>query len=169
MKKQDKGKQINMFFSAFLLIAYVICAYFFSDFANAMAAPFNKLVSMLIFVVFGLLLFYATRVGDGKPVVRFSVINLVVLVVPSILVLIAAFAPGLPFHEEIVRNTAVSTLAAVALGYGIPYTFLSGFEMASDEDELTDAEPEVTESEEAEPEAEAEEKAEEIKEAQPEE
>lgn len=159
MKKQDKGKQINMFFSAFLLIAYVICAYFFSDFANAMAAPFNKLVSMLIFVVFGLLLFYATRVGDGKPVVRFSVINLVVLVVPSILVLIAAFAPGLPFHEEIVRNTAVSILAAVALGYGIPYTFLSGFEMVVDEDEPAEVEAEETEedTEETEEQTEAEE------------
>lgn len=167
MKKQDKGKQINMFFSAFLLIAYVICAYFFSDFANAMAAPFNKLVSLLIFVVFGLLLFYATRVGDGKPVVRFSLINLVVLVVPSILVLIAAFAPGLPFHEEIVRNTAVSTLAAVALGYGIPYTFLSGFEMVADEDEP--AEVEAVETEETEAEEPTEEEADEIEEAQTEE
>lgn len=167
MKKQDKGKQINMFFSAFLLIAYVICAYFFSDFANAMAAPFNKLVSLLIFVVFGLLLFYATRVGDGKPVVRFSLINLVVLVVPSILVLIAAFAPGLPFHEEIVRNTAVSTLAAVALGYGIPYTFLSGFEMVADEDEP--AEDEAVETEETEAEEPTEEEAEEIEESQTEE
>ena len=164
MKKQDKGKQINMFFSAFLLIAYVICAYFFSDFANAMAAPFNKLVSLLIFVVFGLLLFYATRVGDGKPVVRFSLINLVVLVVPSILVLIAAFAPGLPFHEEIVRNTAVSTLAAVALGYGIPYTFLSGFEMVADEDEPVEVEAVETEAEEP-----TEEEAEETEEAQTEE
>lgn len=167
MKKQDKGKQINMFFSAFLLIAYVICAYFFSDFANAMAAPFNKLVSLLIFVVFGLLLFYATRVGDGKPVVRFSLINLVVLVVPSILVLIAAFAPGLPFHEEIVRNTAVSTLAAVALGYGIPYTFLSGFEMVADEDEPVEVE--AVETEETEAEEPTEEEADEIEEAQTEE
>lgn len=167
MKKQDKSKQINMFFSAFLLIAYVICAYFFSDFANAMAAPFNKLVSLLIFVVFGLLLFYATRVGDGKPVVRFSLINLVVLVVPSILVLIAAFAPGLPFHEEIVRNTAVSTLAAVALGYGIPYTFLSGFEMVADEDEPVEVE--AVETEETEAEEPTEEEADKIEEAQTEE
>lgn len=165
MKKQDKGKQINMFFSAFLLIAYVICAYFFADFAKAMAAPFNTLVSLLIFVVFGLLLFYATRVGDGKPVVRFSVINLVVLVVPAILVLIASLATGFPFHEQVADNSAVSTLAAIALGYGIPYTFLSGFEMVADEDEP--AEVEAVETEEAE--EPTEEEAEETEEAQTEE
>lgn len=159
MKKQDKGKQINMFFSAFLLIAYVICAYFFADFAKAMAAPFNTLVSLLIFVVFGLLLFYATRVGDGKPVVRFSVINLVVLVVPAILVLIASLAPGFPFYEQLAGNSAVSILAAVALGYGIPYTFLSGFEMVVDEDEPAEVEAEETEedTEETEEQTEAEE------------
>ena len=167
MKKQDKGKQINMFFSAFLLIAYVICAYFFADFAKAMAAPFNTLVSLLIFVVFGLLLFYATRVGDGKPVVRFSVINLVVLVVPAILVLIASLATGFPFHEQVAGNSAVSTLAAIALGYGIPYTFLSGFEMVSDEDEP--AEVEAVETEETEAEEPTEEEAEETEEAQTEE
>lgn len=166
MKKQDKGKQINMFFSAFLLIAYVICAYFFADFAKAMTAPFNTLVSLLIFVVFGLLLFYATRVGDGKPVVRFSVINLVVLVVPAILVLIASLATGFPFHEQVADNSAVSTLAAVALGYGIPYTFLSGFEMVADEDEPAEVEAVETEAEAEEP---TEEEAEEIEEAQTEE
>lgn len=134
MKNQDKGKQINMFFSAFLIIAYVICAYFFSDFAAAMASPLSGIVSVLVFAVFGLLLFYATRVGDGKPVVRFSLITLIVLVLPALYIIIAGFAAGLPFHNEIVSSQTVTTLASIALGYGIPYTFLSGFELVPEEE-----------------------------------
>lgn len=129
MKNQNKSQAINMFFSAFLVIAYVICAYFFSSFAQTMSYPLSGIVITLIFVIFGLLVFYATRVGEGKPVKRFSLITLLILDLPALYIIIAFFAAGLPFHDQIAASSAIFYLAAVALGYGLPYTFLSGFEM----------------------------------------
>lgn len=130
---KNKRDTINLLFSAFLIIAYIICSYFFSGFASQLAVPMSSIVNVLIFVVFGLLVFYATRVGEGKAVKRFSLLTLIVLDLPALYIIVAAIAPGLPFHDALAANGVMMMLAGVALGYGIPYTFLSGFELVTEE------------------------------------
>lgn len=170
MKKPDKRETVNLFFSAFLIIAFIVCAHFFTQFTSTFDATVGSIVSIALYVVFGLLLFYATRVGDGKAIKRFSLVTLIVLVVPSLYIIIAAIAPGLPLHDIFAAKNGglnvIVTLACVALGYGVPYTFLSGFEVeGSDiveenkvleggvEADILDDETEETESEEAETES----------------
>lgn len=174
MKKNNSShEKVNLFFSAFLIIAYIICGYFFVSFANAQQSETVKLIIMVaIFAVFGLLVFYATRVGEKKIVTRFSLATFLVLDIPTLYIILASFVEFLPFHAPIAEtgNGAIALMAAVALGYGIPYTFISGFETISEEDlnktEETDSE-EVLEGgieadiQEAETEAEKEEPAEE--------
>lgn len=134
MKKMDKREIANLFFSAFLVIGYIVCAYFFCTLvASGGNAMVTSIVNVLAFVIFGLLLFYATRVGDGKQVKRFSPATLIVLVIPALYIIFATLAQGLPFHNELVSMSQISLLAAVALGYGLPYTFLSGYEMPAEE------------------------------------
>lgn len=137
LKKPDKRETINLFFSAFLILAFIVCAHFFTQFTANLDATFATVVNMLIYVVFGLLVFYATRVGDGKPVKRFSVVTLLVMVLPALYILIASVAKFMPLNN-IFAGTAgsvsvITALAAVALGYGIPYTFVSGFETAPED------------------------------------
>ena len=167
MKKPDKRETVNLFFSAFLIIAFIVCAHFFTQFTKTLEPVVGSIVSIALYVVFGLLLFYATRVGDGKAVKRFSIVTLIVLVIPSLYIIIAAIAPGLPLHDIFSAKdgglNVIVTLACVALGYGVPYTFLSGFEVeGSDiieenevleggvEADILDNETEETESEEVE-------------------
>ncbi len=134
MKKRRRDTA-NMFFSAFLVLAYVVCAYFlFKLCENLTNATLNAAIILLIVAGFGLFLFYATRVGDGKQVLRFSPIVLIMLVLPSIYVISAFFAVGLPLHDEIYDCEQVLYIAAITLGYSIPYTFTSGYEMVSAED-----------------------------------
>lgn len=134
MKKRNR-EALNMFFSAFLVIAYVVCSYFIMQLADSVTDQnIYSAVTLAIVVVFGALLFYATRVGDGKQVVRFSPSVLVLIVLPAVYVISAYFAVGLPLHEKIQDSAVVMYLSAVALGYGIPYTFTSGFEMVAAED-----------------------------------
>ncbi len=175
LKKPDKRETINLFFSAFLIIAFIVCAHFFTQFTANLDATLATVVNMLIYVVFGLLVFYATRVGDGKPVKRFSVVTLLVMVLPALYILIASVAKFMPLNN-IFAGTAgsvsvITALAAVALGYGIPYTFVSGFEMApEDAEETTEVleggvEADVLDAAEEKAEEAAEEAAEEVSEA----
>ena len=71
MKKPTKRDTINLFFSAFLIIAFIVCAHFFSQYASALSQPLGSIIPILVYAVFGLLMFYATRVGDGKAVKAF--------------------------------------------------------------------------------------------------
>ena len=148
LKKPDKRETVNLFFSAFLILAFIVCAQFFSQFAaslsvNGKLSTIGQLVLILVYVVFGLLLFYATRVGDGKVIKRFSPLTLIILVIPSLFLIIASFVE-IPFISGFVSSSTGNTvsmiiaLAGVALGYGIPYTFISGFELKTDEDEEDD-------------------------------
>lgn len=133
---KNKKDTVNLLFSAFLITAYIICSYFFSGFAAGLSSPFDTVVNALIFVVFGLLVFYATRVGEGKAVKRFSLLTLIILDLPSLYIIIASVAEGLPLHDMLVVESGLHPmvlLASVALGYGIPYTFLSGFELVTEE------------------------------------
>ena len=134
MKKRTK-EAANMFFSAFLVFAYVVCSYFILKLSSSLTntAAFS-IVTIAVVVVFGVLLFYATRVGDGKQIVRFSPSVLILMVLPAAYAISAFFAVGLPLHEVMVQNNIVLYFAAVVLGYGLPYTFLSGFEMVAAED-----------------------------------
>lgn len=145
MKKPDKRETVNLFFSAFLILAFIVCANFFSQFTKTVQAPIGQIVTIAVCAVFGLLLFYATRVGDGKAIKRFSPLTLIVLVLPTLYIIVASIGTFMPLHNIFVENnslTIVVYLAAVAFGYGIPYTFFSGFELESDE---TDAEDEYDE------------------------
>ena len=71
MNKNNRNK-LNIIFSSFLVIGYIVCTYFFSSLASQVSGVVGTLIYALITVVFGLLLFYATRVGEGKQVRRFS-------------------------------------------------------------------------------------------------
>ena len=150
MKNRNK---INQVFSAFLVIGYVICAYFFSTLANQVAGVGGTLIQILLLVVFGLLLFYATRVGEGRQVKRFSLAVLLLIDLPALFIILAGIITGFPFHSAIAAAQGVTapsiimTLACIALGYGIPYTFFSGYEIAEEEEvaeEAPEAEAEQT-------------------------
>ena len=132
--KDVKKSKLNLFFSAFLIIGFVICTYFFASMASQLSMKAGKWITYVILLLFGLLLFYATRVGEGKQVKRFSLIVLLLIDLPALYIILATMINALPLHEILNNQTLVSVLAAVALGYGIPYTFLSGYELVADEE-----------------------------------
>ena len=130
--KGKKKENLNLFFSAFLVLGYIVCTYFFMTLAATLQPLPQTLILIAVFLVFGLLLFYATRVGDGVPVKRFSPIILCVLDIPCLYAILAYAVPNLPLHDQISEAVPIFYFAAIALGYGIPYTFFSGFEMKED-------------------------------------
>lgn len=142
MKKPTKKETLNLVLSAFLILGYIVCTYFFLTMA-ATAPALEPYVQVLVFLVFGLVVFYATRIGDGKQVKRFSLATLLILDVPAFYVILASFLPNMPLHGFIANlggTTALQyspllILSCIALGYGIPYTFLSGYEEKTQEDE----------------------------------
>lgn len=140
MKKNNKRDTINLFFSAFLVTAYVICSFFFSQLASTMSPNMSGIINVLIYSVFGVILFYATRVGDGKQVLRFSPMTLVFLVLPTFYIILAYLIPAMPFGSAIAENALIMTVAAVAFGYGLPYTFVSGYEIAPEDEEQQEEE-----------------------------
>ena len=153
--KNSKRNVINLIFSSFLVIGYIICTYFFSSLAKQVSGVVGNLIQILILLVFGLLLFYATRVGEGRQVKRFSLPVLLLLDIPCLYIIAAALLKFLPLHEQLMPVDGelpfILILAVVALGYGIPYTFLSGYELQDydDEEELEEeAEEETAEAEE---------------------
>lgn len=135
MKKPNKRETLNLALSAFLILGYIICTYFFLTMA-ATAPALESYVQVLVFTVFGLVVFYATRIGDGVQVKRLSLGTLFILDLPALYIIIASFVPALPLHNFICNlggttsyaYSPILILACVALGYGIPYTFLSGYE-----------------------------------------
>ncbi len=145
----SKSNKINIIFSSFLVIGYIICTYFFSSIASQVTGTWGSVIQILIMVVFGLLLFYATRVGEGKQVKRFSLAVLLLIDIPALYIILAALIPQLPLHNLIVPQNAtlammgvgssgpsiILMLACVALGYGIPYTFFAGYEMKEEGEE----------------------------------
>ena len=139
MKKPTKRETLNLVLSAFLILGYIVCCYFFLT-MSATAPQLDPYVQALVFTVFGAIVFYATRIGDGKQVKRFSLWTLVVLDLPALYVIVASFTPSLPLSNFITNlggNTPLEysplvILACIALGYGIPYTFLSGYEEQTD-------------------------------------
>lgn len=138
MNKKQKSS-VNLFFSAFLVVAYVVCAYFFDKLTTARVDSIRTqtLFQLAIYTVFGLILFYATRVGDGKQIVRFSLSALILMVLPSLYVLFCLFFPSaLPFADILTASQNVVILSAIVLGYGLPYTFTSGFELEVEPEEV---------------------------------
>lgn len=132
-KKNTTRDNVNLFFSAFLIIAYIICGFFFAGFITQQSnAVLQSALMSAVLVIFGLLVFYATRVGEGTTVKRFSLVTLIVLDLPAIFIVLAYIIPQFPLHEMIADNNVMAYMAAAALGYGIPYTFISGFESASE-------------------------------------
>ncbi len=132
MNKKKKNDVWNLIFSAFLVTAFMICSTFFIGMISesfAQDTVKRTLLTALVFVLFGLILFYATRVGDGKQVVRFSAATLILMVLPAIYVILASVISGMPFYDKLSQHGEIANIAAVVLGYGIPYTFLSGYEL----------------------------------------
>lgn len=139
MKKPNKKDTLNLVFSAFLVLGYIVCSYFFLT-MSATAPKLEPYVNALVFTVFGLILFYGTRVGEGKQVARFSLATLIVLDLPALYIVLAQLIRDFPLHDAIANLSGnalpyspLFILAAVALGYGIPYTFFSGYEIESSE------------------------------------
>ena len=170
--KNSTRNRINLVFSSFLVIGYIICTYFFSSLASQVDAALGSVIQVAMLVLFGLLMFYATRVGDGRQVKRFSLAVLLMVVLPSIVIIALSLmqvtaAEGL-LHDVsygLKSRPIVMMLACVALGYGVPYTFFSGYEIKEDIDEEAADEP-VLEGGLAEELAEAEADAEEIADAE---
>lgn len=148
----SKRNKINIIFSSFLVIGYIVCTYFFSSLASQVAGTWGSLIQILILLVFGLLLFYATRVGEGRQVKRFSLAVLLLIDIPALYIIIASLVPNMPLHDMITPAQSTMSLlgvststtpsiilmmACIALGYGIPYTFFAGYEMA-DENAVTE-------------------------------
>lgn len=153
MKKPTKREQINLICSAFLVLGFGVCAYFFSAMSGSSLSDniVGKLVYMLIFVLFGLILFYATRIGDGKQVKRFNISSLILVCLPALYVILAYMFDFIPLHAQIATsNSVAAVLAGVALGYGLPYTFLSGYEIQEEqpEEEKADGEDAASDSDE---------------------
>ena len=144
--KNSKGNKLNIVFSAFLIIGYIICTYFFSSLAATVGSTLGTLIQILVLFVFGLLLFYATRVGEGKQVKRFSLAVLLLVDLPALLIILFATIPGAPLHDFLApaagsaTPSIIMTLACVALGYGIPYTFVSGYELKVEDEEAAEVE-----------------------------
>ncbi len=134
MKKESR-ERLNLFFSSFLVIGFIVCTYFFMSLTSRVNQGVANLIQVAVFTLFGLIIFYATRVGEGVPVKRFSAIVLCVLDLPALFAIIATLAPAFPLHDALATQPIVMTFACVALGYGIPYTFLSGFELKEEIDE----------------------------------
>lgn len=146
--KNNKRNKINLLFSSFLIIGYIVCTYFFMSLSAQVGGTVGSLIQVLVLALFGLLLFYATRVGDGKQIRRFSLAVLLLVDLPAAYIILATFVEGMPFHDQLAEASflpVVFILACVALGYGIPYTFLSGYEQASEEDEIEEKEEAVLE------------------------
>ena len=153
MKKPTKREQINLICSAFLVLGFGVCAYFFSAMSGSSLSDniVGKLVYMLIFVLFGLILFYATRIGDGKQIKRFNISSLILVCLPALYVILAYMFDFIPLHAQIATsNSVAAVLAGVALGYGLPYTFLSGYELQEEqpEEEKADGEDAASDSDE---------------------
>lgn len=153
MKKTNtKRNKINIIFSSFLVIGYIVCTYFFSSLASQLSGTLGTLIQILMLLIFGLLLFYATRVGEGRQVRRFSLAVLLLIDLPALCIILIALIPSLPLHDAIAPQSAMAmmglgglsapsiilSMACVALGYGLPYTFFAGYEMKEDDDETAE-------------------------------
>lgn len=138
MKKPNTRELINLICSALLILGFVVCAYFFSAMTGSSLSDniIGKIVYLLIFVLFGLILFYATRVGDGKQIKRFNIASLILVCLPAIYVILAYLFDFMPLHAQLSANNSVAViLSSIAFGYGVPYTFLSGYEIKEDDEE----------------------------------
>ena len=147
-----KRSKVNIIFSSFIIIGYIVCTYFFSSLASQVSGTLGSLIQILILLIFGLLLFYTTRVGEGKQVRRFSLAILLLIDLPALYIILAALIPALPFHDAIAPQNTMAMMglggqnapsiilmaACVALGYGLPYTFFSGYEMKEEDEEAED-------------------------------
>ena len=147
-----KRSKDNIIFSSFIIIGYIVGTYFFSSLASQVSGTLGSLIQILILLILGLLLFYTTRVGEGKQVRRFSLAVLLLIDLPALYIILAALIPALPFHDAIAPQNTMAMMglggqnapsiilmaACVALGYGLPYTFFSGYEIQEEGEETAE-------------------------------
>ena len=67
MRKPDKKETVNLFFSAFLILAFIVCAHFFTQFTANLDATLGTVINICIYAVFGLLVFYAKESATASP------------------------------------------------------------------------------------------------------
>ena len=120
MRKPDKKETVNLFFSAFLILAFIVCAHFFTQFTANLDATLGTIINICIYAVFGLLVFYATRVGDGKPVKRFSPVTLIVMVLPSLYIMIASVAKFMLSQRSRLSLSATAFLTHSSAALSLP-------------------------------------------------
>ena len=48
MKKPNKKNTVNLFFSAFLILAFVVCAHFFSNFALGQNQVLSNVIQLFV-------------------------------------------------------------------------------------------------------------------------
>ena len=137
MNKSGREK-LNLLFSSFLVIGFVVCIYFFMTLTTTVTLDKAKLIKATVFTLFGLILFYATRVGEGVAVKRFSPIILCVLDLPALYIILASLFDKLPLHSKLMTVPEIMMAACIAFGYGIMYTFYSGFELAPEVEETAE-------------------------------
>ena len=51
MKKPNKKNTLNLFFSAFLILAFVVCAHFFSNFALGQNQVLSNVIQLFVITV----------------------------------------------------------------------------------------------------------------------
>ena len=103
MKKPTKRDTINLFFSAFLIIAFIVCAHFFSQYASALSQPLGSIIPILVYAVFGLLMFYVL----GAPV---AAINTGM----------ANFLTGLSGTNAVLLGLVIGLMMAFDMAYSLP-------------------------------------------------
>ena len=107
MKHSTRNK-VNLIFSSFLVIGFIICSFFFAQLSKQVGGMTGCMIQALILVLFGALLFYATRVGEGRQVRRFSLAVLLLVVLPCVYIIAASFWSALPLHDQLAPVTAIA-------------------------------------------------------------
>ena len=49
MRKPDKKETVNLFFSAFLILAFIVCAHFFTQFTANLDATLGTVINICIY------------------------------------------------------------------------------------------------------------------------
>ncbi len=130
--------------STFLLVLYVVLTGVVYTWAMDLATKgtlsyeFTYYIDFALYIGMGLVLFFATRTGDGKTIYRVNWFSIAFILVPVVfllvnIVLCVSFANQSEFVLGVVslafdKYARTLYLVLILFGYAIPYSFISGFE-----------------------------------------
>lgn len=138
--RKPVAKWMDNLVSTVLLILYILLTGVIIKWAGDMTAQASMsgelqlYINFALFVGMGMVLFFATRTGEGKTVYRVNWFSLALILLPLValvivMVLVVSFAVDIALINTIFMQYMSSFyLALVLLGYCIPYSFISGFE-----------------------------------------